>query len=169
MKSLPMTFLSGGFSLDLQNPHKQTGVVYFQQLRLSLKLVGLCLIVSLPTWAQEDFSATFAGDPCGPLTASFSPTVDANRTVTSYLWDFGNGNTSTLESPSASYVTANSYTVSLTITYSDGTREVTKADFIEIFPSPTVNFISDIQGGCTPLEVSFTDNSTAPAGASITT
>gem|GEM_PF-3618602 len=164
-----MTFLSGGFSLDLQNPHKQTGVVYFQQLRLSLKLVGLCLIVSLPTWAQEDFSATFAGDPCGPLTASFSPTVDANRTVTSYLWDFGNGNTSTLESPSASYVTANSYTVSLTITYSDGTREVTKADFIEIFPSPTVNFISDIQGGCTPLEVSFTDNSTAPAGASITT
>ncbi|MEL6534100.1 MAG: PKD domain-containing protein [Bacteroidota bacterium] len=143
--------------------------MYFQQFRLRLVLVGLCLVGSQQIWAQEDFSATLAGDPCGPLTASFTPTVDAGRTVSGYLWNFGNGNTSTLEAPSASYVTANSYTVSLTVTYTDGTEQVSKADFIEIFPSPTVNFVSDIQGGCTPLAVTFTDNSTAPAGATIAT
>lgn len=101
------------------------------------------------------------------MTASFVPTVDPGRTVSGYLWDFGNGNTSTLEKPSASYVTAQSYSVSLTITYSDGTEVVTKPAFVEIFESPTVAFSADIRGGCTPLRVNFTDESTAPVGGNI--
>ena len=120
-------------------------------------------------WAQEDFTPSYAGDPCGPLTVSYTPTVDPGRVVSGYLWDLGNGNTSTLEEPSASYVSAQAYTVSLTVQYNDGSETVTKTDLFEIFPRPTVSFTTDASGGCAPLTVNFTDESSAPAGSSIVT
>ncbi|MFO7540601.1 MAG: PKD domain-containing protein [Chloroflexota bacterium] len=60
--------------------------------------------------------ATFRYD--NPLlvgeTAVFTPTMDSEPI--SYLWDFGDGITSTLISPSHSYGAAGSYTVTLTVT-----------------------------------------------------
>jgi PKD repeat protein len=42
------------------------------------------------------------------------------RTITSYAWDFGDGGSSTLSSPSHAYIAAASYNVTLTVTDSTG-------------------------------------------------
>ena len=44
-------------------------------------------------------------------------------TITSWLWDFGDGQTSTLQNPSHVYATPGSYTVTLTVTNSDGVSD----------------------------------------------
>lgn len=75
-----------------------------------------------------------------------------------YLWDFGNGNTSTLQNPKNIYPKGDtSYTVKLTITDISGcTDSVTKTDYIKI-RSPKAAFdIEDTIGICTPLRTSFT-------------
>lgn len=62
--------------------------------------------------ANPDFS--FAGEP----TVGF--TDISSSTVATYLWDFGDGNTSTIANPSNTYTSDGSYTVCLTITSTDG-------------------------------------------------
>jgi len=43
--------------------------------------------------------------------------------ITSYLWDFGDGNTSTLENPTHTYISTGTYTVSLIVSGPGGTSE----------------------------------------------
>jgi len=50
----------------------------------------------------------------------------------SWKWDFGDGNSSTLQNPVHVYTTAGSYTVSLTITNSYGSDTETKNDYITV-------------------------------------
>ena len=49
-------------------------------------------------------------------------TVDPNGDQIRYAWDFGDGTTSTSASPSKTYATAGTYTVTLTVT--DGWNKV---------------------------------------------
>ena len=56
------------------------------------------------------FSATPLSGP-GPLSVSFTDT--SFPTPSAWLWDFGDGNTSTLQNPTHVYATAGTYTVSL--------------------------------------------------------
>ena len=46
---------------------------------------------------------------------AFEPYIEGPLTVVSYEWDFGDGNTSTLENPTHTYSTPGAYRVSLTI------------------------------------------------------
>jgi len=56
--------------------------------------------------------------------------------VDSYLWDFGDGNTSVEQNPSHVYSTSGIYTVSLEVTNANGADTITKDNFIEpIIPS----------------------------------
>lgn len=57
-----------------------------------------------------------------PLTVNFSSagSTDPNGTITSYSWDFGNNQTSTLANASALYVNPGTYTAKLTVTDNDG-------------------------------------------------
>jgi PKD repeat protein len=57
---------------------------------------------------------------------NFSQNADA------YAWDFGDGNTSTEESPTYTYAEAGTYTVSLTATGAEGTTPSTKSETITI-------------------------------------
>lgn len=52
--------------------------------------------------------------------------------ASSYLWDFGDGNTSTEENPTYSYSEGGSYNVSLTITSADGEATLTKENYITV-------------------------------------
>tara|TARA_R110000868_G_scaffold243770_5_gene499805 strand:+ start:2775 stop:5048 length:2274 start_codon:yes stop_codon:yes gene_type:complete len=73
-----------------------------------------------------DFTAdvTFG---CIPLSVNFTNlTVNAS----SYYWDFGNGITSTLVNPSANFINAGGYTVSLYATGSNGSSHTTKTNYI---------------------------------------
>lgn len=50
----------------------------------------------------------------------------------SYLWDFGDGNTSTLQNPTHAYSSAGTYTVQLTI---NGSLNKTRTNYIQILPN----------------------------------
>ena len=74
-----------------------------------------------------------------------------------YNWDFGDGGTSTLQNPTHSYASNNSYSIKLTITDTVGCRDsVTKSNYVNIRP-PTAAFdIVDSSGICLPLLTNFT-------------
>ena len=65
------------------------------------------------------------------------------NTPTSWLWDFGDGNTSALENPSFTYSEIGIYTVSLTVTNSYGADFESKTDFI-VVPEPVRDYDGNI-------------------------
>lgn len=81
----------------------------------------------------------------------FSPINFTNTTpnAVSYLWNFGNNQTSTLPNPSTSYTAAGSYNISLTITNSYGcTSTATSSNAITV-NTVTANFNAVNTSGCT--------------------
>lgn len=73
-----------------------------------------------------------------------------------HMWDFGDGNTSTLESPSHIYTSPGTYTVTLIEENFCGlTDPVVKTICIE--PELVPNFILDTNNGCIPLDVVATN------------
>ncbi len=79
------------------------------------------------------FVANGATESCAaPLTTAFTPTV-SNGTVEEYLWNFGDGNTDVVESPTHLYEADGAYTVSLTVKTSSGCpTTVTRNGYIQI-------------------------------------
>lgn len=51
---------------------------------------------------------------------------------TSWLWDFGDGTTSTLQNPTKTYTTAGTQTVTLTATNANGNGSVTKTGYVVV-------------------------------------
>lgn len=68
---------------------------------------------------------------------NFVPVGD--RSITSWLWDFGDGSTSTLQNPSHTYTTAGAYNISLTVSNGALTDTETKTDFINVTGGGTGN------------------------------
>ena len=133
----------------------------------SAKKAGL-LILSLfflsGSFAQPaaQFSANVT-EGCAPLVVSFFDQSTGNPT--SWLWDLGNGSTSTQQSPSATFVIPGTYTVKLTATNAAGTNTITKTAFIKVYARPVVNFSASPLSGCEPLLVNFSHTSTPGSGS----
>ena len=62
----------------------------------------------------------YTGGVSSAVQFSSAGTSDSDGTVTSYQWNFGDGNTSSDANPSHAYSSAGSYSVSLTVTDDDG-------------------------------------------------
>jgi PKD repeat protein len=80
---------------------------------------------------------------------------------TSYLWDFGNGNTSTATNPSHNYSLPGVYTVTLSATNNGCTRSYSVRDLITANMA-VADFSFTPSTGCLPLNVAFTDLSINP-------
>jgi gliding motility-associated-like protein len=108
---------------------------------------------------RAQFSVT-SRQGCGPLTVNFTDesTIDGNDTVEEWLWDFGDGNTSTEQNPTHTYESVGIYNVSLTITtvITGLTNTNTKSNFIQVI-GPNPDFSADVTTGCDPLTVRFSD------------
>ncbi|MFC2058923.1 PKD domain-containing protein [Chloroflexota bacterium] len=105
--------------------------------------------------------ADFTADPTSgtaPLEVQF--TDQSVGSVDSWDWDFGDGGTSTEQSPSYIYQNAGDYTVSLTVNGPAGSDTETKTDYISVYETPVAEFTATPTSGGTPLEVQFTDQST---------
>ncbi len=93
-----------------------------------------------------------------PLTVNFSDRSHGH--IESWLWNFGDGTTSTDQSPSHTYENVGSYSVSLTVSGPDGSDTMLKENYISVKdPAPTANFGADVIWGKVPLTVSFADSS----------
>ncbi|RYZ23340.1 MAG: PKD domain-containing protein [Chitinophagaceae bacterium] len=133
-------------------------------------LITLLLVLCAGA-ARAQLQADFTSDiqqGCSPVVVNFRDLSTGGATA--WHWDFGNGATSTLQHPSATYFSNGTYTVKLTVTSNNGanTSTVTKTAFISVLDEPTVNFVSNTNTGCTPALIQFTDQSTTPAGTTIT-
>lgn len=130
------------------------------------KLIALLIFILSGSFIHAQIPvANFTGTPlsgCSPLIVNFQDLSGGNPT--SWSWDFGNGNTSTLQNPTASYFTPGTYTVQLTVTNANGSNTLTRAQYITVYENPVVNFSANNTSGCFPLRVQFTDLSTAGAG-----
>lgn len=111
-------------------------------------------------------SSNFTGTPlsgCSPLIVSFQD--QSTGSPTSWSWNFGNGNTSSLQNPTATYFTPGTYTVTLVATNANGSNTLVRSNYITVWEPPTVNFSANFVSGCFPLRVQFTDLSTPGAGS----
>ncbi len=97
----------------------------------------------------------------GDTTVFHDSTTLSVGTITGYHWDFGDGDTSNLQSPTHTYLTANSYTVTLTASASSGCS-ASMIQTINITPRPIASCV--LPNGCSNTVLSFTDSSTIPAG-----
>ena len=92
---------------------------------------------------------------CAPLTVSFTNLTVGNFT---WLWDFGDGSTSTLANPIHTYDSTGYFIPSLTATSVNGCSNTAINPWYYVSAlGPTANFYADIISGCPPLVVNFTD------------
>ncbi len=91
-----------------------------------------------------------------PFTVNFTNTSTAGSgTLATYAWDFGDGGISSSKNPSHTYNSAGVYTVTLTVTNSNGcSTTLIKTNYIRIV-FPVALFIGDTLEGCVPLKVDF--------------
>ncbi|AOT08144.1 M43 family zinc metalloprotease [Pseudoalteromonas luteoviolacea] len=83
------------------------------------------LVVYYERAANSDFPVAQANGPYSglldnPISFSSAGSFDANGNITTYLWEFGDGNTSTEANPTHAYHSANTFSVKLTVTDNDG-------------------------------------------------
>src|SRR5437667_1805764 len=112
---------------------------------------------TLPTAA---FTATPTSGPPGMTVQFTDQSTPGSSPITSWSWTFGDGGTSTSQSPSHVYAAIGTYTVSLTVTSLVGPDVETKADYITAAAGPPIaDFSANPTSGTTPLTVTFTDHS----------
>jgi PKD repeat protein len=87
-----------------------------------------------------------------PLTVQFS---DKSKNAVSYEWVFGDGATSTDQSPSHTYTVEGDYSVTLTVTGSGGDKSTSQTIITVSKPQPSNAVINDnnspLTGNATPL------------------
>jgi YD repeat-containing protein len=110
--------------------------------------------------------ANFSANPVSgapPLTVTFTNTSQPASAMTSYLWSFGDGLTSTITNPIHSYALGY-YTVTLTAWAGTLKDVITQTNFITAQNQVQANFSANPVTGTAPLTVTFT-NSSQPSGA----
>ncbi len=103
--------------------------------------------ITVSNLANAAFTANDSTSCRAPFTVQFS---DMSPGAATWLWDFGDGGTSTQQNPSHTYTSTGIYDVTLTITLPGGcTNTITKSQYIKV--QPTVVAIANAPaGGCAP-------------------
>lgn len=125
---IPPGAATGGWTVVVKNPDGQTA---------SLPN-GFTVTPACPT-VKADFIATPSSGPT-PLNVAFSDR--STGTPTRWLWDFGDGGTSTLQHPTHVYSNIGRYTVTLTASNDCSTDTVIKSDAVVTTASFTGSVIN---------------------------
>jgi gliding motility-associated-like protein len=108
--------------------------------------------------------ATIANVPdsgCIPFSKTFSASLNITDPVTSYMWNFGDGNTSTDASPTHLFSLAGTYNISLVVVTASGCTNTTIVTGGVVTNSkPTVNFSANPLSACAKNPITFTNLST---------
>ena len=101
-----------------------------------------------------DFSFTLR-DSCHPSIVEF---FNLSTNAEDYIWDFGDGNSSTASNPTHTYQFPDEYIITLTA-IKDGICQRSKSTSINIFEQPIAQVIADTTAGCAPYSIQFTSGS----------
>ncbi len=124
-------------------------------MRLSLTILFLLGFLTTGTaQVSAGFTVDFSSG-CAPHVVHFTNTSTG---ATSYSWDLGNGVITPTTNPSTSYLTAGTFTV--TLTASSGSTSDTHTMVITVHPLPTVDFRASDTTICPGASVTFTNLST---------
>ncbi len=101
---------------------------------------------------------------CLPFDQNFKAIINSVVPITSYLWDFGDGTTSTQVSPNHTYTSQGSYTIKLIITSAGGcTDTAIVKNAVVLGTKPKANFTANPRDVCAKQQITFTDLSTGGA------
>jgi len=115
--------------------------------------------VSITDTLKADFSAT-NNQGSSPLRVQFTDTSIGSGNTSSFLWNFGDGTTSTERNPTHTYNRTGQYTVALTVTNPCGaTNSTLKSNYVSVGNVPVADFVGTPTNGLAPLDVQFTDRS----------
>lgn len=137
------------FSLSLFN--------IFSSMRKIILLIFIhSLFLSLKS---QTVSFTYTkSSACVPATFYFTSTSTGN--INSYFWNFGDGFTSNNQNPTHPYTNSGTYTVSLTVSFQDGSVNSTTQN-IQIFTPPTFAFTKLNDSVCPGSSVRFSSSITS--------
>ncbi|MBX3252614.1 MAG: PKD domain-containing protein [Chitinophagaceae bacterium] len=122
------------------------------------------LLIVLTANAQTpvaEFSASVQSG-CSPLIVAFRDQSTGNPKY--WDWDFGNGQLSNLQNPTATFSAPGTYTVTLVVRNQNGVNAITKTDYITVYPSPSVGLSADITTACLPAPLQFTGTANTTEG-----
>ncbi|MCB0856078.1 MAG: PKD domain-containing protein, partial [Bacteroidetes bacterium] len=103
---------------------------------------------------------------CAPLTVQFTDLTTSTSPLQTWFWDFGDGNTSTVQNPIHTYLFNGDYDVSLTVTdINNCSNTLLMPDLIHL-ANPMGSFTSNATPSCPPLGVTF--NASAVSDTTIT-
>lgn len=134
--------------------------------RMRLQLLQLSIFILISSAGAAQLRAGFSATPltgCPPMVVSFKDSSKGNPTA--WKWDLGNGTTSFLQNPIATYFTPGSYNVKLVVTSAGGKDSTIKNQYIVVNAVPVAKFGVSDSTGCFPLKVLFTDSSLAGSGS----
>lgn len=130
-------------------------------------LAGKCVTggrINAYAGTESQVNASFIVDATSgtsPFTVNFTDTSTGDPTK--WVWDFGDGGTSTEQHPSHIYTVTGIYNVSLTVTNDAGTDTITKAGLVTVLPpAPTAEF--DFNRNA----IAFAENDTFVPGTYVT-
>ncbi len=164
INSYTWNFGDGSPLVNIQNPpHTYTApATYTVHLTVS---TGFCIDSTTNViTANVKPTANFVFTPtvgCPPLAITFTNT---SLNGINYLWDFGVTPTVTSTAVNGSFTYSNTLqttvtnTVTLIASTGAGCSDTIKK-IISVFPRPVSSFTGNLSGGCSPLPVTFTNNS----------
>jgi PKD repeat protein len=120
---------------------------------------GCVASLTQPVTVYENPAAAFTATPaCVNNAASFAditPLISGSTPYT-YAWTFGDGNVGTGSAPNNTYVTAGTFSVTMTVTTASGCVG-SATNNVVIFPGPSISFSA--LDGCAGSPIAFTNTS----------
>lgn len=93
---------------------------------------------------------------CAPAPIGFS---DGSQNAISWMWDFGDGTSDTIQSPTHVYTNDGTYDVSLIVLSADGCVDSIVSPALVNIDRVEAMFTSSVNNGCAPQPAYFSDNS----------
>ena len=161
-----MTYLwnfGDGQTSTLQNPTHTFATAGTHSVSLTVSTGGSCSStktnnVTVNALPVASFTATTACLGEATQFTSTSTTNPPGQTITSYLWNFGDGQTSTQQNPTHTFATAGNHDVSLTVSLGNCTSTPYSIR-VPVSPLPVANFTATT--ACLGSATQFTNTSTA--------
>jgi PKD repeat protein len=154
------------FQCTPTNTHTYTNTTSFTPVNYNSRLIVLtdngCRdtmqeVIRVNPQVIASFSADTIG--CSPLNVRFRDQSTGGQT---FQWDFGDGSNSIQQNPNHTFINSGiadtTFTASLLTTSQYNCSSSINLD-ITVHPKPSADFVMDVNDGCHPLDVTFTNQS----------